>query len=298
MLRTVTARALEAARDPRRLLVLTAIVALLASGGPLAIAGTHRMVEGIGDWRSDAGTDWQRTRGRVVAVRDEPGLAVRVRYRDEQGSTHVVGVGLDGRSGRWIGPSVRLRYDANDHSAVDLAVDGSARPVVDLLLAAAPLGAGLAGILTAIALWRRRRVIVASDRPLVSACSAGVVGGVLLLAGLAAWSTGTVVERGWSGVGTAMSDGLATVFAEMLGILIPIVTFVIGCVLTAWLGRHRSRLAADHPLVEAYDLVDRAAEVVPSPDELRAHDPSDDDPRPSDVTHPSSDRRVNASAGS
>ena len=235
-LHRITAHALEAARNPRRLLLLVSVVALIAFGVPLTIAGAGRIVHGVGDWRRDAGADWHRARGRIVAVRDDPGaLAVRVRYRDESGVAHVVPVGLDGRTGRWLGPHVRLRYDTNDHSEVDLRVDGMARPGIDLLLAGAPLGAGLAGIAMAFALWRRRRTVIASERPVVAACSASVVGIALLFAGLTAWSIGTVAERGWSGVGASMSDAVATVFAEFLGVLIPIVTFVIGCVMTAWL---------------------------------------------------------------
>ena len=272
-LHRITAYALEAARNPRRLLLLVSVVALIAFGVPLTIAGAGRIVHGVGEWRRDAGADWHRARGRVVAVRDDPGaLAVRVRYRDESGVAHVVPVGLDGRTGRWLGPHVRLRYDTNDHSEVDLRVDGMARPGIDLLLAGAPLGAGLAGIAMAFALWRRRRTVIASERPVVAACSASVVGIALLFAGLTAWSIGTVAERGWSGVGASMSDAVATVFAEFLGVLIPIVTFVIGCVMTAWLARHRSRLGTIGPLAGAYDLVHRAAEVAPSPDELRPID--------------------------
>jgi hypothetical protein len=275
---------LEAARNPRRLLLLASIVALLAFGLPLTVAGVGRTARGVGNWRSDAGADWHRARGRVVAVRDDPTLLVRVRYRDESGAARVVRIGLEGRTGRWLGPRVQLRYDTNNHSKVDLDIDGSVRPGIDVLLAGAPLGAGLAAIVTALALWRRRHSLLASERPVVAAASASVVGGIIVVTGLAAWAVGTVGERGWSGVGASMRDAVATAFAEMLGVLIPIVTFAIGCVLTAWLARHRSRLEHDGLLADAYGLVHRAAEVVPSPDELRS-DATPDGPRePAELT--------------
>jgi hypothetical protein len=276
--RRIVAQTLEAARNPRRLLLLTSIMTLLAFGVPITVAGAGRIARGVGAWRSDAGADWHRTRGRVVAVRDDAALSVRVRYRDESGVARVVRLGLDGRTGRWLGPRVRLRYDANDHSNVDLDADGFVRPGIDLLLAGAPVGAGLAGIVTALALWRRRYAILGSERPVVVVCSAAVVGGVVLASGLAAWAVGTVGERGWSGVGTSMGDAVATVFAEFLGVLIPVVTFVIGCVLTAWLARHRSRLDHGGVLAEAYGLLHRAAAVVPSPDELRSDEAPDEAP--------------------
>ena len=248
-------------------------MALIAFGVPLTIAGAGRVVHGVGEWRRDARADWHRARGRVVAVRDDPGeLAVRVRYRDESGVAHVVPVGLDGRTGRWLGPHVRLRYDTNDHSEVDLRVDGMARPGIDLLLAGAPLGAGLAGIAMAFALWRRRRTVIASERPVVAACSASVVGIALLFAGLTAWSIGTVAERGWSGVGASMSDAVATVFAEFLGVLIPIVTFVIGCVMTVWLRATGAASARSAHWPGPTIWCTEPPRSRPSPDELRPID--------------------------
>jgi hypothetical protein len=259
-------------------LLIAVVVTLLAFAVPLTVAGVARVARDVGAWRADAGVEWRRTTGRVVAVRDDTSLTVRIRYRDESGTSRLVRVALDGRSGRWLGPSLRLRYDAHDHSNVDLAVDGTDRPGVGILLAGAPLGAGLAALLIALALWRRRDALVASERPIIAGCSASVAGAVVLAMGLTSWAVGTVVERGWSGVLASISDAVDTAFAELLGILIPLATFVIGGVLAAWLVHHRSRLDDEGVLAEAYGLLHRAAEIAPSPDELLAEDASEDAP--------------------
>jgi hypothetical protein len=256
--------------------LLVLVATLLAFAIPLTVTGAMRVVRAVGDWRAEAGVEWRRATGRVVAIKDDTELAVRINYRDGSGTRRLVRVALDGRSGRWLGPTVRLRYDAHDPTDVDLGVDGTDRPGVGILLAGAPLGAGLAGLLTVLTLWRRRVAVVASERPVVAASSASVAGAVVLAIGLTAWAVGTIAERGWSGVGTSISDAVDTAFAELLGVLVPAATFVIGGVLAAWLVRHRSRLQRDGVLAEAYGLLHRAAEVVPSPDELRAADPSDD----------------------
>jgi hypothetical protein len=258
------------------LLLIAAVVTMVAFAVPLTIAGASRVAAAVGDWRSDSTADWRPTRGRILAVRDDGKLSVRVRYRDEVGASRTARVDLDGRTDGWLGPQVSMRYDANDNAHVDLVADGTQRPVVDLLLAGAPLGAGLAGLVTAFLLWRRRHLIMASDHQLMTAGSAAVVGGILVLTGLGAWAVGTVLERGWSGIGASVTDMISTAFAELLGVLVPILTFAIGCLLTAWLARNRHRLPDDGVLSEAYGLLDRAAEVAPTPDELTPD--GDDEP--------------------
>jgi hypothetical protein len=91
-----------------------------------------------------------------------------------------------------------------------------------------------------------------------------------LAGGVAAWAIGTVSLRGWTGVADRLGHQFSVVFGDMLGITVPLVAFALGCLLTAWLARHRHHEAHEGLLSRAHRLIDRAAGYVPSPEELQA----------------------------
>jgi hypothetical protein len=107
-----------------------------------------------------------------------------------------------------------------------------------------------------------------------------VAAGLLIVAGLAAWAIGTVWERGWSAVASATGHLAATVFGDLLGVLVPLVAFALGCLVTAWLARHRHHDEHDGLLSSAYRMIDRAAGMAPSPDEMRPDDVPERTPVP------------------
>ena len=72
------------------------------------------------------------------------------------------------------------------------------------------------------------------------------------MAGIAAWAMGTVKERGWSAVASATGHLAATVFGDLLGVFVPLVAFTLGCLVTAWLPRHRHHDEHDGLLSTAY----------------------------------------------
>ena len=100
------------------------------------------------------------------------------------------------------------------------------------------------------------------------------IAGVLLALGIAAWAVGTVSLRGWTGVADRLGHQLSVVFGDMLGVTVPLVTFAIGCLLTAWLARHRHHETHEGMLSSVHRLIDRAAGYVPSPEDLQAERPS------------------------
>jgi hypothetical protein len=61
----------------------------------------------------------------------------------------------------------------------------------------------------------------------------------------------------------------------MLGVTVPLVTFAIGCLLTAWLARHRHHDQHEGMLSNVHRIIDRAAGYVPSPEDLKAELPDE-----------------------
>ena len=61
----------------------------------------------------------------------------------------------------------------------------------------------------------------------------------------------------------------------MLGVTVPLVTFAIGCLLTAWLARHRHHDEHEGMLSNVHRIIDRAAGYVPSPEDLKAELPDE-----------------------
>ena len=92
----------------------------------------------------------------------------------------------------------------------------------------------------------------------------------MLALGIAAWAVGTVNLRGWTGVADRLGHQFSIVFGDMLGVTVPLVAFAIGCLLTAWLARHRHHETHEGVLSSVHRLIDRAAGYVPSPEDLQA----------------------------
>lgn len=94
--------------------------------------------------------------------------------------------------------------------------------------------------------------------------------------------------RGWTGVADRLGHQFSIVFGDMLGITVPLVAFALGCLLTAWLARHRHHEDHEGLLSRAHRIIDRAAGYVPSPEELQAQLPGPD-PAPGPETGPMAD---------
>jgi len=278
--RRVTERLWAVVRDPLKVLPVVAVIALLAIALPLTVTGLTRAGRGAMDWQRRSTIDWHRATARVEQVKIDDGLILRLHYRDHSGAAHDVDTFVGDASGKWVRRTVRIRYDAGDKQSVELIGYGSNDPIPALLLAGAPLGAGIAGIVLAIALFRRRALIAVSARPLQAMRGPLVAAGLLIVAGIAAWAIGTVWERGWSAVASATGHLAATVFGDLLGVLVPLVAFVLGCLVTAWLARHRHHDEHDGLLSSAYRMIDKAAGMAPSPDEMRPDDVPDRTPVP------------------
>jgi hypothetical protein len=262
----------ELVRDPARLLISGICIVLLAVALPLLIGGGTRLHAAWNDWRHDraVGRDWVRTSATLLAVRDQGGLEVRLAYRDRAGDRHQSDVQVESTGDHWIEDRIPIRYDPSHPGVVDLVDVAEARPLGTALVAGAAVGAGLAALILAFAVWRRRRVLAASRHPITVLRVPLAVSAFVLALGLAAWAVGTVNLKGWSGVADRLGHQFSVVFGDMLGITVPLFTFAIGCLLTAWLARHRHHEDHEGLLSSAHRLIDRAAGYVPSPEELQA----------------------------
>jgi hypothetical protein len=156
---------------------------------------------------------------------------------------------------------------------VDLIGVAEARPIGSALVAGAAIGAGLAALILAFGIWRRRRALAEADHPFRVVRVPLALAGLVLAIGIAAWAVGTVSLRGWSGVADRLGNQFSVVFGDLLGVGLPLVTFAIGCLLTAWLARHRHHEAHDGVLSNMHRVIDRAAGYVPSPEDLQAEQP-------------------------
>jgi hypothetical protein len=278
--RRLTERTWAVARDPLRVLPVLAVLALLALGIPLALTGLGRAGRGAMDWRHQSTIDWQTTTARVQRVRIDDGLVLALDFRDRHHVRHREDVFVGDAGGKWVHRRVPIRYDASDKSQVELVGFGDDEPIPALLLAGAPLGAGAACIVLAVSLWRRRALLAVSAHPLQAMRGPLVVASCLVVAGLATWAIGTVWERGWSAVASATGHLAATLFGDLLGVLVPLVAFALGCLATAWLARHRHHDDHDGLLSSAYRMIDKAAGMAPSPEEMRPADAPEETPVP------------------
>ena len=195
---------------------------------------------------------------------------VAVRYRDADRRLRAADVFVGDADGRWIDRSPRIRYDVADPDHVEIVGVSGDDPLLGILRAGAPLGAGIAGLVLAWSLWRRRRLVAVSARPLQVMRGPIVVSSTILVVGIGAWAVGTVLDQGWSAVASGFGHLASTVFGDLLGVLVPLVAFALGCLVTAWLARHRHHDDHDDILSSAHRFIDRAAGLVPSPDDLRA----------------------------
>ena len=265
-------RAWATARDPLRVLPILAVLALTAVGVPYTVTGLSRVARASFAWSSDARVDWHRTTGTVTGVRESDGLLVRVRYRDGSGDVHTAETLVVDPARKWLTPRVRVRFDPRQPRRVELVGFGRRGPVSALLIAGAPLGAGVGALLVAIALWRRRRLVAVSATPIAILRRPLMAGVAVLVAGVGAWATGTVLQRGWSAIASATGHLVGTVFGDLLGVFVPVVAFVLGALLTGWLARHRHHAEHEGLLSKAHGLIERAVGLVPSPEEMAPQD--------------------------
>lgn len=265
--RRVASHAWTVARDPLRILPIMAVAALLVIGIPYTITGLSRVARSTMNWRSESSVEWRRTEGTVVGVRETGTVEVRVRFRDRSGRIHVAEAPVIDPS-TWITPRVPIRFDAAHPDRVELVGYGTTGTFRSLLIAGAPLGVGVGSLILAIGLWRRRRLVAVSASPIAVLRRPLAAAGVAVLAGVGAWTVGTVLERGWSAIVSASGHLAAQVFGDLLGVLVPLVAFAAGALLTAWLARHRHHEVHGGMLSRAHRLIDRAAGYVPSPEEL------------------------------
>jgi hypothetical protein len=260
--------------DPIRLLIGSVAVLLAVVSVPLLLGGAQRLGWAWSDFHHHRSVDqhWIRAEGTVTDVRFEDGLGFRVSYRDRHGDLQHAEVHVDAPGNGWIGTRLPLRYDPKHTDRVDLLDVGEAHPLGSALVAGAAIGAGLAAAVLGLAVWRRRKLLRVSARPLTALRIPLAVAGVLLVLGAAAWAVGTVTLQGWAGIADRVGQFFSAAFGDMLGVLLPVVAFAAGCLLTAWLARHRHHEEHEGVLSSAHRFIDRAAGYVPSPDELKARD--------------------------
>jgi hypothetical protein len=261
-----------------RLLIGGICIVLLAVALPLLIGGGTRLWSAWGDWRHDraVGRDWVASLATIREVREQDGLTLRVTYRDRAGELHQATVQLESTGADWIDARTPIRYDPEHPASVDLVDLDEARPVGTALVAGAALGAGIAAVILALAIWRKRRTLEESGHPFTVLRVPLAISAVVLAAGVAAWAVGTVKLRGWTGVADRLGHQFSVVFGDMLGVTVPLVAFALGCLVTAWLARHRHHEAHDGILSSAHRWIDRAAGYVPSPEELQTQRPTDE----------------------
>ncbi|MEO6468726.1 MAG: hypothetical protein ABIP21_06465 [Acidimicrobiia bacterium] len=284
--RRITAQTWAAARDPLRLLTIVAVGALLLIGLPYTATGLSRVGRAAMDWRSESRVHWHHADGVVTGVRDSDGLVARVKYRDDDDRSHVAETRVGDTGSQWLATDVRVKFDPKHPSRIEILGFRNRSPVAGLLIAGAPLGAGIGALIVAVGVWRRRRLVAVSASPIAALRRPLNLGGAVVVAGVGAWAAGTVLDRGWSAVATSTGHLAGTVFGDLLGVLVPVVAFVFGALLTAWLARHRHHGEHDGLLSSAHRLIDRAAGMVPSPEELAPDESASERDAPSPPPNP------------
>lgn len=275
--RSLSARGRELLHHPVRVLIGGICIVLLAVALPLLIGGGTRLNSAWIDWRHDraVGRDWVRSTATITQVRDQDGLELRLTYRDRAGNRHQATVLVEASGSQWVDSRLPIHYDPHHPSRVDLVDVAQARPLGNALVAGASVAGGLAAVILALGIWRRRRALEASAHPFRVLRVPLALSAVVLALGIAAWAVGTVNLRGWTGVADRLGHQFSIVFGDMLGVTVPLVTFAFGCLLTAWLARHRHHETHEGMLSSAHRLIDRAAGYVPSPEDLQADTPAE-----------------------
>jgi hypothetical protein len=270
--RSLSARGRELLHHPVRVLIGGICIVLLAVALPLLIGGGTRLHSAWIDWRHDraVGRDWVRSTATIMQVRERDGLELRLTYRDQAGRRHQAAVLVEASGSQWVDSRLPIHYDPSHPSTVDLVDVAEARPLGNALTAGASVAAGFAALILALGIWRRRRALEESAHPFRVLRVPLALSAVVLALGIAAWAVGTVNLRGWTGVANRLGHQLSIVFGDMLGVTVPLVAFAIGCLLTAWLARHRHHETHEGMLSSAHRLIDRAAGYVPSPEDLQA----------------------------
>ncbi len=272
--RKLSARGRDLLQHPVRVLIGGICILLLAVALPLFIGGGARLHSAWMDWRHDraVGRDWVRSTATVQQVRERDGLELRLSYRGADGHLHRAQVLVEASGSEWVDTRLKIHYDPANPTRVDLAGIAEVSPLGSALVAGASVGAGLAALILALGIWRRRRALEDSAHPLRVLRVPLAFAAVVLALGIAAWAVGTVKLRGWTGVADRLGHQFSVVFGDMLGVTVPLVAFAIGCLLTAWLARHRHHETHEGVLSSAHRLIDRAAGYVPSPEDLQARE--------------------------
>lgn len=292
--RRVSAQVWSGARNPLQLLPILAVGALLLIGIPYAATGLSRVGRAGMDWRAESRVHWHHADGTVTGVRDSDGLVARVEFRDDHHRAHVAETRVRDTSVHWLTPAVRVKFDPKHVARIEVLGFGNRSPVAGLLIAGAPLGAGVGALIVAAGVWRRRRLLAVSAAPIAALRRPLNLGFAVVIMGVGAWAAGTVLDRGWSAIASSTSHLIGTVFGDLLGVLVPVVAFVFGAMLTAWLARHRHHREHDGLLSSAHRLIDRAAGMVPSPEEMAPDEPAAAPDPP--VSPPKTETRAQAGA--
>ncbi len=256
-------------RDPVRLLIATLSVLLVVLAVPLIVTGARRVERAFNDWRYETSVreDWISTEANVVAIRGVDGLALRLVFLDDTHEFREAEVHL-GETG-WIDQRVPIRYDPSHPRRVVLVGIDRRPPLGSALSGGAAIGAGMASLVLGASLWRRRKQLAKSRRPISAMSGPLAVSATLLAMGIASWVVGTVMLQGWSAVGTSIGNGFSALFGDLIGIVIPLLAFAAGCIATAWLARHRHHQEHVGLLSDAHRMIDRAAGYAPSPEEIK-----------------------------
>ena len=292
--RRISTQAWAAARDPLRLLPIVAVGALLLIGIPYTATGLSRAGRAGMDWRTESRVRWHHANGTVTGVRDSDGLVARIQYRDDHHRAHVAGTRVRDTAAHWLTTTVRVKFDPKHLRRIEVLGFGNRSPVAGLLIACAPLGAGVSALIVSVGVWRRRRLVAVSAAPLAALRRPLNLGFAVVIAGVGAWAAGTVLDRGWSAIASSTSHLIGTVFGDLLGVLVPLVAFAFGALLTAWLARHRHHREHDGLLSRAHRLIDRAAGMVPSPEEMAPDESATERDPPSSPPNPEPNAPVRA----
>jgi hypothetical protein len=275
---TAWARLRHALRNPVRLLVFGIFTALIVLAVPLLVGGAARLGRVWDDWRHarTVTSEWVPATATVRAVRVVDGLDLDLSYFDRRGDRYETELNVDAPGSDWIHSRLPIRYDPSHPESVDLVGVAETHPIGSALVAGAALGAGTAALILAFAVWRRRLVLVASPRPMAVMRTPLALSGAVLTIGIAAWGVGTVTTQGWASIANRIGVQASDLFGDFLVFLVPAFTFAAGALASAWLARHRHHERHDGVLSSAHRLIDRAAEYMPSPEQIRVERPDPD----------------------
>ncbi len=265
-------RARGALQNPVRLLIGALIVVLILLAVPLLVGSALRLDRTWNEWRHDTSVSrsWTPTIATIRGVRANDGLDLDLAYWDRGGERHRAGVHVDTTATQWVRSTLPIRYDPRHPSQVDVVGVTNTHPIGQALDTGAAVGAGIAAVMLAFALWRRRTVLAVADRPLHVMRRPLALSGAVLTIGIAAWCVGTVTTQGWTSIADSIGVQASDLFSDLMVVIVPAVAFGAGALASAWLARHRHHERHDGMLSSAHRLIDRVSEYVPSPDQIRS----------------------------